>query len=126
MDIPCVLEDYILQFIELQDRTTNWFTLRQVCKQWKTRIETSVRLEIDRDKTISIQDFIIHRQYLYIHLIQRRNCALLYEDYRGFLIVNEYDAAEWMYYDMIRRKLFMEPKQETNIIFPGKVLFYEL
>ena len=105
---------------------TNYYMLRQVCKKWKCLIETNILLEIDHERYISIPEFLENQKQIYIRLLQKRNNSVSWDDHRGFLVVTEYDAKEWNYYENLRQYLFFEKRHGRDIIFPGKMIFYDL
>lgn len=126
MELPEEIELEIITWVGHDSNITNYYNLRQICRIWKTLIESHILLEIDHNKYITIPSFNDQRQMIYIDLLQKRNNALAWDDYRGFLVITECDAYEWNYYESIRTYLFLERRFGKDLIYPGKMIFYDL
>jgi hypothetical protein len=126
MDLPEEIELEIITWVGHNSKTTNYYNLRQVCSRWKIMIESNILLEVDHDKYITIPVFNDQRQIMYIDLLQKRNNAVTWDDHRGFLVITDCDAYEWHYYERLRQYLFLERRFGKYLIYPGKMIFYDL
>jgi hypothetical protein len=123
--LPDDVFDIMLQFIGFgREPGRTIISCQRVSKRFCTRIE-SVRFEIDHDVFVSLSHFrqIYHR--LYLLLKQKRDSHILWDDYRGYLVITDYNRDEWLYYNRLVTMYFFRPMSDDFPYYHGQIFFYD-
>ena len=120
--LPDDVFDVLLQYVGCGQTI---LSCQRVSKRFYTRIEASIRFEIDHDVYISISHYrqIYHRLYLFLK--QKRDSHIFWDDYRGYLVVTDYNRDEWLYYNRLVNMYFFRPTSDEFPYYNGQIFFYD-
>lgn len=107
-------------------KSRNIVSYRRVNKTFDSIILKYMTIEVDTDKTISIEEFLKIYNTLYITLRQKRNNCIDWDDYRGFFIITDFDSIKWTFYNNLLNRYYNYSSDPSSFPhYKGQMYFYE-
>jgi len=124
--IPSDLLSYIFDYVGFGDAPgKNVACYRRISRWVCTVLTSTIRIEIDPHTFLSLPEFLTSYDRLYATLMQKRNECLQWNDYRGYLVIEDYDLSLWLYYDHLVQTYYFRGQTLTFPYHVGQMHFYE-
>lgn len=123
---PDVILLHILEYRGFGEaRGKNVMAMMRVSKNFQLIISNHIRFEIDRSMLVSAREFMQFYNLYFLTWRQKRDASLEWDDYRGFLIITDFDEERYLYYQRLIRRYSFDPRPVDFPHYKGRMLFYE-